>query len=243
MAFASTVILNLALILAVLTTSAHADSQIDVRYLVSSSHVNTTSYSALFEAPLVGEITGEAGVRLSTSLTDLQVLQYKGEVSYAPLSFFRLALRLHHANRMQETTSTSHLLATAGLDGNIIGPLGAFFTVGWYERFSRLNRPLVVPTFNGGRREHDIAVTMGFRVQATEQLSSVFTVATIDEIEIHNLNNPFMEGRLEYGLPDVEGHAFLFFRYKLLLGFGRWDELIGGAGLRLPLTALAGSDS
>ena len=166
-----------------------------------------------------------------------------GEVAYALWPFLSFRARLNHGYRFQEPTSTTNALVTGLLGGEVFDFLTVHFEWGWYERFGRIDRGLPFPTFFGNpRREHDFVGAFRLGVQVFSDLWLRAEMATFEEIEVDNFNNPFIQTKAEYDWADI-GKLSLFFRYKLLGGFGRWDELVAGVALTVPLTPPTGSGS
>jgi len=219
------------------------DLTADFRYRASSSTKNTTGSTLLADFPIGEAWHLRAGGRGYTTLTQVRSLHYMGEAIYSPVSFFSLRARIHHAYRFQEPTSTTNATIGGILGGNIFDFLSIHFETGWYERFGRIDRGLPFPTFFASpRREHDFVMAFTLGVRPVDELLIEAQMATFDDIEVENFNNPFIQTKAEYDWTEV-GKFAVFFRYKLLGGFGRWDELIGGISITVPLTPPLDSDS
>ena len=161
-----------------------------------------------------------------------------GELSWSPFSFFSLELRLGQALQLPSTVSETDLVAVAGLSASPFSFLKLFGKFGWYERYVQLTNVLIIPTpFRGDENDYDFVAEIGGTGWLSESLSLTLKLSTLEEIEVYNLNNPFIEARLDYERGPGLGTWFLFGRYQALLGFGRLDQLVVGAGWVLDLNS------
>jgi len=231
------------LILCFSFTAMGAELTAGWRWRASSSNDDSFGTSGILHFSPVESLDFNAGARIYNTFTTVQSLHYMGEIAFRPLSFFSLRSRLHHGFRFREPTSTSHWTVSGKLAGELVLGLDAFIEVGWYERFSRIDRGLPFPTLVGSpRREHDFLVGLGLGWRLSPPWRVEARISTFDDVEVENFNNPFIEARIEHELADV-GTLNAYFRYKMLLGFGRWDELMGGLSLLIPLTPPSDSGS
>ncbi len=219
------------------------DYAAEFRYRADSSTTDTTGSSLVAGFPISEDFRVETGARLYTGWATLHSFHYKGEIAYRVLPFLQVKSRLHHGYRFSNPTSVTHFTLSAHFEEEITGLLLGSLELGWYERFSRVDGGLPIPIFfSNPRREHDPIIQMGLGIQWNEDWRLWTDLATFDEIEVENLNNPYVGLRLQYQWPSV-GEFTTFFRYKILLGFGRWNQLVMGVSLAVPLTPQSGSDS
>ena len=202
---------------------------LDGRYDIENSQRDLSHITATFEpSPLVG-LNFQGIARLSTSLKDLETLGYGVSASLPLFSFFELSTRLSNENWLNSTTSMSHLIFLAQLKINLFSSLDFFFTGGWYKRFVKLNKPYLLPNLVGSDfTEHDFAVALGTQIYWNSQVSTLFKVATFEELSVYNLNNPFVQAQINFAPDTKSGTWSLYSRYRLLLGFGRMDSLTFG---------------
>lgn len=197
------------------------------------SFVDETAYYQRAFAPWLGS---EFGVRLSHTVPEiLRGFDYKGEIQLRPIPFFYLGTRFAQRNYLPESTSASQLLFTANLDGDIFPFLGFFGSFGYFFRFPLLNKSTILPNFRASYTEKHFAFQFGFRIYPSDSLILSTRLATYDEMDVFNLQNPFFQGDLEYLLAGDSLSATMQFRYSLLLGFGRMDEWMLGVGVKIKL--------
>lgn len=210
-------------------------SQLDLnaRYEASSSNRDVAAQTVLFQTEVIPELTAKTGVRLSRVWADTHALDYAVGAGYQPVDFFSLETRLNHAQRFRAGTSSSHLVLLASVHPRLAS-VTVFLRTGWYERFLSL-REVSVPFFSSSAREHDWIGAFGFVLPLAETWRFQAQIATFEEISVFNLNNPFLEARVARDVEDWKVTLEAFFRYQLLLGFGRWDRLVGGLGIRFSI--------
>jgi hypothetical protein len=75
--------------------------------------------------------------------------------------------------------------------------------------------------------EHDFSTEIGFLTQIS-QIKLGLRVATFDELEVYNLNNPFVESVFFLPTESEKDCWSLTMRYQLTLGFGRLDRILVG---------------
>ena len=151
--------------------------------------------------------------RLTLFPTFLHRFDYAGEVGYSLFTFLHLNTRLHHGILLSDTASVSQLMPSIKLDLTYF-----FIEVGWYFRILRLHKVAPFP-YASDASENDIATQFGFRAPIGDDTLSLIA-GTIDSVDIYNLNNPYAEILYSRGT-----HWSAYIRYKLLLGFGRMDEV------------------
>ena len=211
-------------------TSLLASSlNLDGRVEIQNTGRDLANYTALVEpSPWLG-LKYKAGVRLAHSMKDLETLGYGIETSYPLLNFFEPTLRLSTENWLNSTTAITHLLFLGSLKFRLFDFMRVFMEGGWYQRFVRLNRPYFLPAFFGGNyTEHDFALNFGTEILWSEQLTTLFKVATFEELSVYNLNNPYLQGQFSYTPDSSKTLWSVYARYRLLLGFGRMDSFTVG---------------
>lgn len=176
----------------------------------------------------------EGAVRIAQSGLGMSALQYKAEV-VAPLlaSWVTLIGRFTHSSYFDPGLSFTHLAGLVRLRAPL-GPAEIFLAGGKFKRFTRLAGSSPAPTFDGSFSESDWLALIGARVGIGETLSAQAWLANYDGVDCFNFHNPGVQLAVTYLLtPDLV--VSVFSRYKILLGFGRRDTLLFGAGLNLPL--------
>lgn len=202
---------------------------LDGQYEAKNTQRDLNHLTALIEPGTLLGLRLQGVARLSTSSKDLETLGYGASVSLPLIPLIELSVRLSNENWLSSTTSMSHLLFLAQLRTNLFSSLELFITGGWYKRFVKLNKPYLLPNLVGSDfTEHDFALALGTQVFWTPELSTLFKVATFEELSVYNLNNPFVQGQISFTPGTKSGTWSLYARYRLLLGFGRMDSLTLG---------------
>lgn len=210
------------------------DVEGDTRANIESNRAHQASASLRWGFDITPVWTAEIGSRVAAAWIDVDSLHYKLGTTYAPLPFLFFDFGLFHVQRFRGTNATSHLWGQARLEGGLFDSVRGFFALGWYERFTRLDKTWVVPTFRGDVREHDFTVAFGLQAALTREWELRASLATFDTLEIYNLNHPYVELRSIHqflGPATVEAYG----RYQVLLGFGRWDNLTFGVAFRVAI--------
>ena len=127
----------------------------------------------------------------------------------------------------QVVASESALFDIAGIIGGKLSLLSSFtlsFELGWYQRYGRLNAPALVPAFfSANYQDQDFLFKLGLGFK-TNRWNVNLSLGTFDSWEIRRLNNP--EIALKYTRLESEQTQFgLIARYRLILGFGRQDNV------------------
>lgn len=219
--------LKLAFFVASLSIAAPS-LDLNARYLNDTTYLNTIEATALAEYPVYESLALSGGARTSFSRADFEGLEYKAEAQTRLLGFLKPGVRLHQHYLFADTLSVSHLLVTLRLEARPFSWLTLSLTPGWYRRFTHLNKVVFLPVFRSSYTEHDFAGALGVEAEF-EDWRTRLTVATFEELSVFNLNNPFAEAKVSHRFYGMQWSAF--FRYQILLGFGRMDKLIMGFGL------------
>jgi len=208
----------------------------DVRYLSETTRDNLFDESVWYHHRLLPWLNGEAAVRLSESLFSIRTLEYKAEVEWPILSFLSARVRLANVSYLPEGAGSTNFLFLLRSEVAPISWLTVHLALGWYERFFSITSvPLLLFTFSRDQPDHDIAVDIGMSFQVSETLAFGGSIATFEMLNTFNLNNPFALLTADYTPEGKPWKAFAYIRDRLLLGFGRRDELCFGVGYQLPL--------
>jgi hypothetical protein len=192
-------------------------------------------FSAYFNIPATELLSFHSAGRISLSAKDFEGWGYARGARLAWLPFFANSVRLSQENWLGPSTANSTILFLGEIEGHPFGFLDLFLNGGWYRRFITLNKALFLPGFVGSNfSEHDFAVNFGLGLHWSDSVSTLFKVATFDEVSVYNLNNPFIHAELSF-IPLDNLKVTLYSRYKLLLGFGRLDSFTVGVSLPLSL--------
>jgi len=184
-------------------------------------------------------LEAEAALRLAQTGFNLSAMQYQGEIRFPFLSFFAISTRLNHSSYFSAGFSSTNWGIKAELHGKLFF-WEPFIEGGWYHRFNRLSGTSPLPTFDGSFSENHFMLMVGNHFQLTDSLRLSAFAGTFETIDIFNLNNPYGQIGLTYQ-PEPNLTVTLFSRYRMLLGFGRRDSWLWGAGLSLPLELFDGS--
>jgi hypothetical protein len=206
--------------------------ELNARYHATTTFLNTIDSSALIAYPLAENIFIEGGARIAFSRLDFESFEYKAEISTRLWGFLKPSIRFQQDFLFSDTLSLSHFLFAVRLEGRPFSWLNIFITPAWYKRFTHLNKVAFFPTVRSSYTEHDFAGAIGVEA-GDENWKAITQIATFEEISIYNLNNPFAELRLIHPISGIEWSAF--FRYQILLGFGRLDSFLAGVGVQYGL--------
>lgn len=175
-------------------------------------------------------------MRLIQDSSDLlRGLEYKGELEYSPMPWVSLLARLRHQNDFPETLSSTHLAAILKTQLEIFYGATVFGSVGWRRRYVLLQKSAPLPTFRSSYTEHDLVGAFGLETRWRDDLRVRLLAGNWDEFSEYNLQHPFLQ--IEPQLEIIGGAlvARVFYRYQVLLGFGRLSEWALGAGIRMAL--------
>ncbi len=207
---------------------------LDGRFEAENTFQDLSTFTALYKPGSLLGFDLQAAGRFSASLKDLEIFGYGFEATLPLFSFFQTSARISQENFLNSTTAQTHFLFLANLDVSPFSFLKLFVCGGWYKRNVRLNKPYLFPTLVGSSyTEHDFAVSFGTETSWSDNFSTLFKVATFEELSVYNLNNPFIQGQIAY-LTSPNGIKWtLYSRYRLLLGFGRMDSFTAGINLAI----------
>ncbi len=209
--------------------------RLDLRYLSETTRDNLIDETIVYRRPLLSWLNGEVGVRVSESLISLRTLEYKAEVEWPIFSFLSARVRLANVSYIPEGAGSTNLLFLIRSEIAPVSWFAVHFGFGWSERFLSITSISLPFTFSRTFPDHDFAIDFGMRFQVSNRLAFSGSLATFEVINTFNLHNPFAQIVVEY-LPDAKPwKVFGYVRDRLLLGFGRRDELTLGIGYQIPL--------
>jgi len=202
--------------------------QYDLRFHSMKTQTNYMANHLVFHTSPFPWLQTKWASRVAFTHEQWQRMDYQGEVSYRPFRFLALNLRLSHALFPYNRTAMTTALLESGFDLPIFRKLTLFGSFGWYYRLYYLSQYTVVPLiYDSDITDHSPALKLGFTVHPIQRLTTTLHIATLDEIDLFRLNNPYVQTTLGYSW----SHSLLlkaYVRYRLLLGFGRMDELMFG---------------
>lgn len=202
--------------------------QTGLQFVAETTYRNTLNPLLVFEPKKKLWFGPRFSLGAGFSDKDWEQIGYRIDLDTQPLGGFSLSLRLGQRLQLPETFSRTSWLGLVRWDTTLFEKLSLFFSGGWYKRFVQLERTSILPLAGSPSfSEHDFATELGFLVDFTGTQLGV-RVATFDELEIYNLNNPFIESRIFLpGSSPLERWS-LTLRYQLSLGFGRLDRFTTG---------------
>jgi len=201
-------------------------TQTSLQYHQENTYRNTVGPLIFLDAPLSEHLTGSLGAALAFSSQDFEAMAYSSRFNFNPLPWTSLSLRLSHRMNLPETFSRTSLLFTTRMEGNLTSYLKFFGLIGWYKRFTQLRQAQAIPTFTQvSFSEHDFATEVGFNAAFSPRFEWTAKIATFDEVDTFNLNNPFVESTFVFSPEEGNSRWLASLRYQILLGFGRLDRL------------------
>lgn len=208
--------------------------RVGLRYTASKTQSDRADQTLSYTVPIRDWLSGETAVRLAVSRFDLHTFGYKGELVLPFLGYLSVRLRLAHSLQLPMGISTSHLLGAGQFSFPLFSSFRLFGGFGWFERFHRLSKASVSPTFSKDPGDHDFAADFGCEISPVNRLFTELKIGTFEEIDVFNLNHPFLQTTFTY-TTDTQWILSALVRYSVLLGFGRLDSWVIGAGVQLPL--------
>ncbi len=208
------------------------DVRFDVRYASEVTRDNLFDETVEYQKPLLPWLKGDAAVRLSESFFAIRTFEYKAEGEVPVTSFLGAHLRLNTVSYLPEGMGSTQLLFY--LRGQTsVGPVSLHLSLGFWERFISITSIPILVTFSRSYPDSDFAVDFGVHVQLTPRIGIETNLATFESIDVFNLHNPFVLLSADYTPKDKPWKVFLYARDRILLGFGRRDELLFGLGYQL----------
>lgn len=221
--------------------AAGAQLQFESRYSHSPIEPDSLTQATAYEGHPNEWTTAAFAARFVTTTQTVERIEYAGALSLFPWRGLSFNARLIQRSFGPLGSGITDLMASARLETPVHWPIGAFVEAAWFERWILLWGPQLAPVFmNSSVRDHDFAALFGIHILPNRSLLITLCAGTIEQIAVYNFNNPYMEARTTYRAPGWD--FFVFTRYKILLGFGRLDELTAGIGVRLHPDNYAGID-
>jgi len=232
-------VLVLCFFIFVFCPSLSFSSQMGMQYVSENTYRNTLGPLFLFSPLDSPKLQLELGTGLLVSDKDWESVSYRAQLEIPLLTWFSLGFRGAHRFQIPETFSRTTFLGFVQVDSPRLGPIAFRFLGGWYKRFAFLERASVIP-FAGSLNfsQHDFALDIGLISYLTQNIHWQVKVATFDELEVYNLNHPFVESAFFWVNPETQGTWAATFRYQLSLGFGRLDRLSFGLSYTTPQSLL-----
>lgn len=217
--------------LSIFSVLAHATQfEFEGQFTYSPIEPDTFAQGARYLTQISDSLRSTLGARLASHARGPDRLEYAAMVSYSPIAWLSANARIVQRSLLSSGTGTSEALLTGRIDAPLLSFFEAFLEFGWFERWLHLRSIPVLPAISEvSLRDRDLAARFGIHILPVRQLRLTSSVGTIEDIIVFNLNNPFMELRASWRNAGWELYGFA--RYKLLLGFGRLDELCIGLGL------------
>lgn len=212
-----------------------ASFQYDMRYHDSLLLANTVTPSGLYMSAILPNVPYDLGARAHLSDGGLARMDYQGEISYYPLSWAYASLRLTHNMLVSSKANFTNILGVVGFNTNDAYIVSVFGSFGMYARFFDVSGLTPMPSlFSPSTKDTHFAMTFGLRVSPLNRWWTQLSVGTYDEFEAFNLNNPFFFASISHQL-EANLRVRAYARYKILLGFGRLDELMFGVGASMSI--------
>ena len=216
------------LLFLIFSDTSHA-YQFGLQYQAESTYRNTVGSFLVIPVLSKSDWTLEAASAVFISSKDWEVFSNRLEGQWKVSSGISLGARLGHRVELPEPFSRSTLLGYLRLTPPSMGPLSVFFLGGWYYRIIQLEKMSVLPFLGSNSlSQQDFATELGVQLNLSSALSWKLAVATFDEMEVYNLNHPFVESSLKIRDLDSSTEWRATVRGQLVLGFGRLDRLIFG---------------
>ncbi len=197
----------------------------DLRYMQSP-------FSPLEQAATVGLDFDRAWGRLSAlgrfthSLVDFQSVDLMGEYRYSFREVVGARIRALHRNRFRQTSATTWYGAFADFTPRLAFA-SFYFSFGGYLSMHRVASPALFLVLNPSFTEVNFALTTGVGVHFMGRNEIRVVLSTIDSVEVHNPNHPFLEVAWLRKNPTWALKTYV--RYHALLGFGREQAWVAGA--------------
>lgn len=208
--------------------SASGSLQTGLQFVSENTYRNTLNPIVVFEPKTAFWLSPRFSVGSGFSDKDWETFGYRMDLDIPLFDFFSISLRMGQRLQLPETFSRTSLLGFARLETTLFERLSLFFAGGWYKRWVQLNRASILPLAGTTSfSEHDFATELGLLLKFTRTQIGL-RVATFDELDVYNLNNPYIESRIFLPASSPQGRWSLLCRYHLSLGFGRLDKLTTG---------------
>lgn len=222
-----TVILGLGL--ACLTHTSHAGvADLGLFYKQSKSRASQLQPRLLFRGR-TNHLIVSGGLALSLSNPRLQSVAYTLQADREFFSFLSLGTRLNHIISVENQYGTTQFQFQLNTYYLVLDWLELYATFGYYFSWTELESPTVWPIPLGGNfSDQHFVAEAGALFKPKEGLEIEAGFGTYEEFETYRLNNPFIQTKVSFQHDKQAAKLSLYFRYKLLLGFGRLNEFTTG---------------
>lgn len=210
-------------------------SQVGLQYVSENTYRNNLGPLFFFMPVNNPKMKLDLGAGFLFSDKDWESLTYRAQLELPLFSLLTVGFRSAHRLQIPETFARTTFLGFIQMDSPRLGPISFHVLGGWYRRFSFLQRASVFP-FVGTLdfSQHDFSVEAGLSTQLAQDIQWKLKVATFDELEVYNLNHPFVESALSVTDSETQTTWEVLFRYHISLGFGRLDRLALGFSYSTP---------
>lgn len=228
-------LLLLALLSPLLARASDRSLELDVRYLNQRTQTDTFAQTLIYRDPVYSWLELTAAARFWQARSIIDGMSYLGQarLNVPGLPGPGILIRLTQVNRLSDSTTGTVLLGAVDLRGEFFRGFGGYLGFGYYKVFHSLSQSVPLPTFSGvSFSDADFATEFGFWLRPLNEWLVRTGIGTYEQVDVYNLNNPFLEARVESLVGEDDWVASLFGRYGMLLGFGRSSSLTFGLALR-----------
>lgn len=217
---------------------------LQLRYHSFLSQNNTVDETAFYFHDINDWLQLELAARLGESGFNISSFSYKGDLVANYLYVLQTRVRVNATNSLLDGTGTTTPMAIQYVRGKLFGVVELFAGIGWQFRFTTLSGAPIFPALTaGGMDDQGYVADIGFGIFPIEEFSFYANLSSYEEIAIFNIHNPFVRVEFDY-LQKPQGITYsLIGRYRILLGFGRMDDLMIGVGVKVPMSFFEGAKS
>ena len=203
------------------------------RYHYYMAAPNTIDQMLIYREWVTPWLEAQLGGRYEASAFSLRTADYKAQIRAELGGIFFAAIRFNHTTYFPEEIRSSVLLASVGIEWTPFPYLIFRGLLGWNERFSLFSGFALLPTFSPDSvREHDFSGEISLGSHLNDQWTIFLKMSSVEEMTVFNHNNPYFQGTVTYQPPGEKYELAAFFRYRVLLGFGRMDEAMAGFAVK-----------
>lgn len=213
--------------------AAGSSAEGQVGYLYSPNLSNSLVQAGFFQFPIGDLAQVELGASFSERWVAAEIAEYKGEVRVPLFGFLEPFVRVSHHIGVSDNYSHSDFFTGARVHIPLFSWFEVYGVLGAYQKFFSQNFtfPFV---FSPSVADEHLAALAGGQIRWSTTFRTSLDLLTFDRLRIFNLNNPALRLGLEWDVsPRFSWVASV--RYKILLGFGRLDEILASFGVRYNL--------
>ena len=208
------------LVLFSFSASANQKLTLALSHLYTPTISDQIAQNIFLEVPFKWGIL-DLGAGLNEQWIGVDIAEYKAELRI-PIEFFQPFLRASHHVSLSDGYSHSNFMVGASLKAELFSILSLSFSGGMYEKF--ISQQVTFPfAFNPAIVDSDFFVSLGANLQWAQKWNSGLELSTYDRLRLMNLNTPFVKLTTEWKKDELLSF-FVSLRYKILLGFGRFDD-------------------